>query len=97
MVDIVAFIALAIWVYLIAARGDFWLASERGFVAPMLKAWPAVIAVVPARDEADGVAETVGSLLKQDYPGSFSVVVVDDQSTDGTADIARLWVLHARV
>ena len=89
MVDLVAFIALAIWVYLIAARGDFWIAGERGFAAPAPKAWPPVIAVVPARDEADGVADTVGSLLRQDYAGDFSVVLVDDQSTDGTAELAR--------
>jgi hopene-associated glycosyltransferase HpnB len=44
---------------------------------------------VPARDEADVIAESIWSLLAQDYPGSFRVVLVDDQSTDGTADIAR--------
>ena len=32
--------------------------------------WPEVTAVIPARDEADGVGETVGSLLRQDYPGT---------------------------
>ena len=32
---------------------------------------------------------TVGSLLPQVYPGRFSVVVVDDQSTDGTAEAAK--------
>ena len=34
------------------------------------------------------IALSVGSLLRQDYPGRFSVVVVDDQSTDGTAAAA---------
>ena len=34
------------------------------------------------------IARSVGSLLRQDYPGPFSVVVVDDQSTDGTAAVA---------
>jgi hopene-associated glycosyltransferase HpnB len=51
-------------------------------------AWPNVVAVIPARDEADMIALSVGSLLRQDYPGAFSVVVVDDQSTDGTAAAA---------
>jgi hopene-associated glycosyltransferase HpnB len=51
-------------------------------------AWPTVVAIIPARDEADMIALSVGSLLRQDYPGPFSVVVVDDQSTDGTAAAA---------
>ena len=46
-------------------------------------------AVVPARDEADVIARSIGSLLAQDYPGTFRVILVDDQSTDGTADTAR--------
>ena len=45
--------------------------------------------VIPARNEADGVGECVGSLLRQDYRGLKSVVLVDDESTDGTADVAR--------
>jgi hopene-associated glycosyltransferase HpnB len=44
---------------------------------------------VPARDEADVIGRAVGSLLAQDYPGPFRVILVDDQSTDGTADVAR--------
>ena len=51
--------------------------------------WPAVTAVIPARDEAECVGETVGSLLRQDYPGAFTVILVDDQSRDGTAEVAR--------
>jgi hopene-associated glycosyltransferase HpnB len=80
---------LAVWIYLIAGRGGFWLASERDDDSPPPAAWPDVVAVIPARNEAEGVGETVGSLLQQDYPGAFSIVLVDDQSTDGTADIAR--------
>ena len=53
-----------------------------------LETWPSVVAIIPARDEADMIAQSVGSLLKQDYPGPFSVVVVDDQSTDDTAAVA---------
>jgi hopene-associated glycosyltransferase HpnB len=49
---------------------------------------PTVVAIIPARDEADMIARSVGSLLRQDYPGRFSVVVVDDQSTDGTVAAA---------
>jgi hopene-associated glycosyltransferase HpnB len=48
-----------------------------------------VTAVIPARDEAECVGKTVTSLLRQDYPGTFSVILVDDQSRDGTAHVAR--------
>ena len=54
----------------------------------MCDAWPSVVAIIPARDEADVIARTVDSLLRQDYPGRFSVIVVDDQSSDGTAAAA---------
>jgi hopene-associated glycosyltransferase HpnB len=83
-------VALGIWLYLLLARGGFWLARERDDrdEAPAPAAWPAVTAVVPARDEADVIAGSVGSLLGQDYPGPFRVILVDDQSTDGTAEAA---------
>jgi hopene-associated glycosyltransferase HpnB len=82
--------ALAIWLYLLAGRGAFWLAGERdeGTIAHTGR-WPAIAVVIPARDEADCVGETVASLLSQDYPGAFVVILVDDQSRDGTAQVAR--------
>ncbi len=82
-------LAVAIWLYLIFARGGFWLALEREAGAPAPDVWPEVVAVIPARDEADSIGATVGSLLKQDYPGAFRIVLVDDESTDGTAEAAR--------
>ena len=48
-----------------------------------------VTAVVPARDEAATIGATVASLLAQDYPGEFRLIVVDDRSSDGTGDLAR--------
>ncbi len=89
VLNLLASVALALWAYLIVARGGFWLASERDDGGPALSVWPAVTAVIPARDEAEGVGETVASLLLQDYPGPFSVILVDDQSIDGTAKVAR--------
>jgi hopene-associated glycosyltransferase HpnB len=90
MADIVAFIALAIWLYLLAGRGAFWLCTERDDWGPVrLPRWPRVVAVVPARNEADTIAECIGSLLRQDYPGAFTVILVDDDSSDGTGGIAQ--------
>jgi hopene-associated glycosyltransferase HpnB len=83
-------LSLAIWIYLMLARGGFWLTRETdGVPPPAPPAWPAVAAVAPARNEADVIARSVGSLLAQDYPGPFRVILVDDESTDGTAEAAR--------
>lgn len=81
-------LALAIWLYLLLGRGGFWLARERDQSPAMLARWPSVTAVVPARNEADVIEQAIGSLLRQDYPGTFRVVLVDDGSDDGTADRA---------
>jgi hopene-associated glycosyltransferase HpnB len=80
---------LAIWAYLLVARGGFWRAAGRDDAPPLSRPFPAVAAVIPARDEAACVGETVCSLLRQDYPGDFRVFLVDDQSRDGTARVAR--------
>ncbi len=92
--DIIAALVLAIWLYLIAARGGFWRAAEHdggalGGGSPAPAQWPAVTAVVPARDEAETIGETVASLLRQDYGGLLGVIVVDDRSRDATARVAR--------
>jgi hopene-associated glycosyltransferase HpnB len=81
---------LAIWLYLLAARGAFWLAGERDDDRPSPQGpWPTIAAIIPARDEAECLPKTVTSLLRQDYPGEFRVIVVDDQSRDSTAQAAR--------
>jgi hopene-associated glycosyltransferase HpnB len=80
--------SLAIWLYLLLGRGFFWLARAPQPVAPP-EQWPDVVAIVPARNEAGLIGETLSSLLGQDYAGRFSVVLVDDHSDDGTADVAR--------
>jgi hopene-associated glycosyltransferase HpnB len=86
----IAALALAIWLYLICARGGFWLCRERDDVLPAAPSrWPRVTAVIPARNEAEGIAESIGSLARQDYPGRFSIVLVDDDSEDDTAELAR--------
>jgi hopene-associated glycosyltransferase HpnB len=87
--DLLASMVLAIWLYLLLARGAFWLGRERNDAIGGQGPWPAITAVIPARDEAECVGETVVSLLRQDYAGEFHVVLVDDQSRDGTAEVAR--------
>jgi GT2 family glycosyltransferase len=86
--DAIAAVSLGMWLYLIFGRGGFW---REGVLppAPVPSRWPRVTAVVPARNEAAFIGEALRSLLVQDYPGDFSVILVDDHSTDGTADRAR--------
>lgn len=89
--ELLAVATLAVWLYLLLGRGFFWLAAERDSqlaadAEPAM--WPSVTAVVPARNEADVVESCIGSLLRQRYAGRFEIVLVDDESTDGTAKVA---------
>lgn len=87
--SVLAAICAAIWVYLLVARGGFWRCAVRDGDEPETPAqWPAVAAVIPARNEAEFIGASVRSLLRQDYPGSLSVIVVDDDSCDGTTAVA---------
>ena len=90
--------ALAAWLYLSLLHGGYWRADQRlGDASAPAAGWPAVVAVVPARNEGDVIERSVASLLDQDYPGPFSVVLVDDHSDDGTAGKARrLGATHPR-
>lgn len=89
-IELAAYLALAIWVYLVAGRGGFWL--ENADAPPRLdtcRRVPSVVAVVPARNEAGVVEKAIASLAGQQYPGAFHIVLVDDSSSDGTAEAAR--------
>ena len=83
-----ALLGLLIWSYLLLGRGLFWW-PRLPKPAPAPKAWPRIVAVVPARDEAATIGAAVTSLLRQEYSGEFSVVLVDDHSSDGTGRIAH--------
>jgi hopene-associated glycosyltransferase HpnB len=95
LVRVLAAVPLAVWLYLLLARGGFWRVSRAAWPpAPALKmtagrAGRRVVAVVPARDEAEGIGRAVSSLLAQALAPSLEVIVVDDGSTDGTAEEAR--------
>jgi hopene-associated glycosyltransferase HpnB len=86
---LVAALPLAIWIYLFLARGNFWQLREDDIYLPPLANWPRVAAIVPARNEAENIAKTVRSLAAQEYPGEFSIIIVDDHSEDGTAALAQ--------
>ncbi len=81
-------ISALIWGWLLTMRGQFWRAGPVLPAATPSRA-PAVTVVVPARDEAPLVERALRSLLAQDYPGPFRVILVDDRSTDGTGALVR--------
>jgi hopene-associated glycosyltransferase HpnB len=86
-------LSLAAWLYLLAFRGGFWRLAERESAlaspdAPEPQGLR-VTAIVPARDEAQVIDKSLSSLLAQRFDGAFDILLVDDQSADGTADVAR--------
>ncbi|HET8924329.1 MAG TPA: glycosyltransferase [Candidatus Acidoferrum sp.] len=86
---LISAVPLAIWIYLALARGNFWRLDEDKIESQPLACWPRVAAIIPARNEAESIVQTIAFLAKQDYPGDFSIIVVDDHSEDGTAALAR--------
>ena len=96
MLTVGAFLAGAAWLYLIRFRDGFWgddhglVITERGSdskPSPVLQ--PSVVAIIPARNQAAVISASLNSLRRQDYLGALSIVVVDDQSSDGMGDVAR--------
>ncbi|MFJ3903053.1 glycosyltransferase [Streptomyces sp. NPDC090025] len=88
-----ATVSLAVWGWLLLGQGFFWrtdqrLPAPRPAAGPASGRWPAVVVVVPARDEAEVLPLSLPSLLAQEYPGRAEVILVDDGSTDGTGRTA---------
>lgn len=81
--------AMAIWLYLLLGRGQFWRMREAAPPCLPPGGAPPVVAVIPARDEAPVVGRAIASLGQQKYPGEFHIVLSDDASDDGTALAAR--------
>src|SRR5438874_9960747 len=86
----VGLVSVLIWSYLLLARGDFWKISDN-LVSRELQSTSAarVAVVIPARNEADVIQQTVRSLLSQDSDHSTHIVLIDDGSADKTAEVAQ--------
>ena len=81
---------LSTWIYLLLAHGGFWRVGS--LVSPVSAAQHvegAIAVVIPARDEAHVIGDTIVSLLAQACADNICIFVVDDQSSDGTAEAAR--------
>jgi hopene-associated glycosyltransferase HpnB len=89
LLTIVACLALVTWLYLAFGRGLFWRFENRNDIIVGEKQFPGSVgAIVPARNEAESIGPVVISLLNQSVP--MTVFLVDDESTDRTAEVARL-------
>lgn len=85
----VSVVSLASWVWLTVGQGFFWRTDQRLPRRVEPERWPSVVVLVPARDEAEVLPESLPSVLAQRYPGSARVVLIDDHSTDGTGELAH--------
>ena len=80
----VVLLSLVVWLYLVLAHGRFW-ASTPELPPAVPEQPPDVDIIVPARDEAQTIGPVIASLAAQTYAGQFRIILVDDNSTDGTA------------
>jgi hopene-associated glycosyltransferase HpnB len=83
ILTILGALSLAAWVGLLLGRSMFWY-IDREPVPPDPESWPDLVTVIPARNEEEGIGETLRSVWRQGYPAGLRVVVVDDQCEDDT-------------
>ncbi|MBR8829263.1 MAG: glycosyltransferase [Gomphosphaeria aponina SAG 52.96 = DSM 107014] len=90
IIILITSLSLIIWLFLLLFWGKFWQGNQRLETAgEKLATWPEIGIVIPARNEAELLPKTLRSLLNQDYPGKFSLLLVNDSSTDKTAEVAK--------
>lgn len=54
-----------------------------------MTSWPSVSVLMPVLNRASLVAQAARSVLDQDYAGELELIVIDNGSTDGSADVVR--------
>lgn len=88
---ILAGLSCVIWAYLLVFHHRFWLSNQVLKNNALLAdgKWPDVVVVIPARNEAETIEAVVKSHLANEYQGKLDLIVVDDQSSDGTGSLVR--------
>ena len=84
-----AFMAMVIWIWLIAFRDEYWRADQRLDRYRSVADWPSIAIIIPARNEAASISPVLRSHLQTDYPGKWSLVLVNDHSNDNTQALAE--------
>ncbi len=86
------------WRSLVPAFCAWWLSRRGQHVfrnlphlprQPSVDELPPLSIVIPARNEAQNLAAVLPTLMTVQYPGALEVIVVDDNSTDRTAEVAE--------
>jgi hopene-associated glycosyltransferase HpnB len=83
-----ATLPVLIWLCLLLARGGFWRAASQCAVPAEPAERACVAVIIPARNEAAVIGSAIRSLARQCFAGELHIVVIDDASTDGTAEAA---------
>jgi hopene-associated glycosyltransferase HpnB len=92
LAGLIGIVVLGIWLHLFFGRGWFWrvkTADADRDRNEQAGEWPTVVAIVPARNEAETIGKALTGVIRQNYPGRFSVVLVDDHSDDATVSLAQ--------
>jgi hopene-associated glycosyltransferase HpnB len=82
-------LSLLIWTYLVFARGGFWRIHPVAAGSTANENPLRIAVIIPARNEADVVDRVIVSLLRQTGQNAIHIFLVDDGSTDSTAQVAR--------
>lgn len=86
--ELLNLVAGSIWLILIYYRGQFWRADYYiESVANPIQKSPEIAVIIPARNEEHLISQSVSSLLQQDYRGTISLIIVNDNSDDDTFNI----------
>jgi hopene-associated glycosyltransferase HpnB len=82
-------LVVLIWFYLLLFHTGFWQVDH--YLLPNRRSSVScnVAAIIPARNEADVIEQAIASLLGQKFAGSLHLFVVDDHSSDSTAQVAQ--------
>jgi hopene-associated glycosyltransferase HpnB len=88
-------LSLLIWIYLLFGRGGFWRIQHSATQLPAYEVPARIAVIIPARNEADVIARAITSLLRQNGANSVHIFLVDDGSTDDTAQVARAAAIAA--
>ena len=78
-----------VWIWLIFFRGQFWSCDQKMCDQYVLETFPSIVALIPARNEVETIGATILSLRNQIYSGKIEIIVIDDNSSDGTEIAAR--------